>query len=164
MDTMIQISLANNTNYNTSGYSLELKAYMEQIASSQNLREQIVGQIFIITNIQKAINDNSILNNLDIFLTQYNNSIAKINGDIITTVDKISYFDIDDEKSKYSKQSFTSRLAIKCQEVETVFNKVVTLNAQAIQNAKEYISAHQEPQTLEPVNSIGINNSILLNS
>ena len=58
---MIQVKTANNTKYNTTDLSLELKCYMEQIASTENLREQLINQIYIITNIQQAINNNSII-------------------------------------------------------------------------------------------------------
>ncbi len=158
---MIQINIANNTNYNTHQYSLELKEYMEQIATTENLREQLVNQIYIITNIQKSINDNSIVSNIDNLLSQYNNSIASINGAIITTEDKVSYFDIKKEKSSYEKQIFTTKLATKCQEIEVVFEKIVTLNAQAINKAKLYIQSHKN-ENIEYSNNININNARLL--
>ncbi len=159
---MIQVKQANNSQYNTSNSSLELKSYMDQIASTQNLREQLVNQIYLITAIQKSINDNSIEYNLDTYLAKYNDSIATINGAIISNKDKVSYFDINKEKSTFEKQQFTTKLAYKCEEVEKVFNDVATLNAQAINNAKLYISSHKN-DFIDYSSNININNSLLTN-
>ncbi len=162
---MIQIQQANNPKYNTSNSSLELKKFLDQIASTENLREQIVNQIYIITNIQKAINDNSIKDNLDKFLLSYNDSISNINGAIISSQDKLCYFDIKKEKSTYEKQQFTMKLANKCQEVEVVFDKVASLNAKAIKEAKLYISSQQQTTPLVDFSqNININNTILANN
>ena len=157
---MIQVKQANNSHYNTSNSSLELKSYMDQIASTQNLREQLVNQIYIITSIQKSINDNSIENNLDKYLSRYNDSIATINGAIVSTQDKVSYFDINEEKSSFKKQKFSMKLANKCEEVEKVFNDVATLNAQAINDAKMYISSHKN-ELIDYSRNVNINNTIL---
>ena len=156
---MIQISCANNPNFNTPSTSLELKNILEQIASSENLREQIVNQIYIITDIQRAINDNSIKNNLDIFLSKYNKSIEDINGAIISKDDKLQYFDIEQEKKIYEKKQFTLKLATKCQEVEIVFDKIVQLNTKAIQDAKTYILS--KTNASDNAFNVGINNLIL---
>ena len=131
---------------------------MEQIATTENLREQLVNQIYLITSIQKSINDNSIVDKLDSLLSKYNNSISNINGAILSTEDKVSYFDIEKEKSSFEKQSFTMHLAQKCQEVEVVFDKVAKLNAQAIYDAKQYISSHNKT-----TQNIDVNNAILAN-
>ncbi len=163
MNFMIQVKQANNTKYNTSSSSIELKAYMNQIATTENLREQIVNQIYIITKIQKAINDNSIKENLDIFLLNYNNSISSINGAIISSDDKLNYFDIEKEKSSFEKQQFSMKLANKCQEIEVVFDKVASLNAQAIQDAKLYISSYQNIP-IDNTHNITMNNAILANN
>jgi hypothetical protein len=159
---MIQIKQANNIDYNTNNISLELKKYMEQIAITQNLREQLVEQIYIITDIQKAINDKSIEKKLDIFLSKYNDSISHINGAIISASDKLKYFDILSEQSSYEKQKFTLKLANKCKEVESVFDQVATLNAQAIKGAKQYVSTHKKT-TIDYSQNIDINNMILAN-
>ena len=98
---MIQLKYANNSLYNTDNLSLELKNYFEQIAVTQNLRDQLVAQIYIIIDIQKAINDNSIQDSLDKFLLRYNDSIARINEAIVSVDEKLGYFDIQNEKSSY---------------------------------------------------------------
>lgn len=157
---MIQVSLANNPKYNTDDLSLELKHCMKQIATTENLRDQLVGQIYLITSIQKAINDNSIKNNLDGFLKSYNDSISDINGAILSKEDKVSYFDIEKEKSSYEKQNFTIKLASKCQEVEKVFDKVAILNAQAINQAKKHISPCEKKE-VDFTQNININNAII---
>jgi hypothetical protein len=159
---MIQISCANNQDFNTSNTSLELKNILEQIASSENLREQIVNQIYIITDIQRAINNNTIKNNLDIFLSKYNKSIEDINGAIISKNDKLQYFDIEQEKKIYEKKQFTLKLATKCQEVEVVFDKIVQLNTQAIKDAKVYVSS--KTNASDNAFNIGVNNLILSNN
>ncbi len=159
---MIQIVQANNTTYNTDELSLELRGYMDQIAVSENLREQLVSQIYIITNIQKAINNNSIKDNIDKLLSEYNNSIASINGAILSKNDKLGYFDITKEKSSYEKQRFTMSLANKCKEVEVIFNEVAALNANAINKAKLYISTHQT-RDIDYSQNISVNNTIMAN-
>jgi hypothetical protein len=156
---MIQVVQANNSTYNTDDLSLELKSYMEQIAVTQNLREQLINQIYIITSIQKAINDSSIEKKLDIFLSKYNDSISSINGSILSSSDKLNYFDISKEQSSYEKQKFTMTLAHKCKEVECVFDKVATLNHQAIENAKKYISTHKN-SSIDYSQNVNINNAI----
>ena len=163
---MIQISSANNSNFNMMDSSLELKQYMNQIATTQNLRDQLVNQIYIITNIQKAINDDSIQDSLDKFLSKYNDSISNINGAILTKDDKLAYFDIKKEKSSYEKQKFTMSLASKCKEVETVFDQIATLNEQAIKGAKECVESHKSESSSRPVDysrNISINNAVLSN-
>jgi len=159
---MIQIKQANNSNYNTSNLSLELKNYLEQIAVTQNLRDQLVSQIYIITDIQKAINNNSITNGLNQFLLRYNNSIALINEAIISADEKLEYFDIQNEQSSYEKQSFTMKLANKCKEVEMVFDKVALLNAQAINGAKQYMATKNK--TINYAQNVDINNMVLANA
>ena len=165
MNFMIEVKQANNTKYNTTSSSIELKSYMNQIATTENLREQIVNQIYIITKIQKAINDNSIKDNLGRFLSSYNNSISSINGAIISSNDKLNYFDIEKEKSSFEKQQFSMKLANKCQEVEVVFDKIAILNAQAIKNAKLHILSHQQKNnSVDFSHNININNAILSNN
>ncbi len=166
---MIQVSIANNTKYKTTSSSMELKYCMDQIATTENLREQLVNQIYIITSIQKSINDNSIQNNLDKLLIKYNDSIENINGSIISSEDKVSYFNIEEEISSFEKQSFTMKLATKCQEVETVFDKVATLNAKAISQAKLYMSPKRNDSLstkniIDHSQNININNAILANN
>jgi len=101
---MIQIAIANNTRYNTDDLSIELKGYFNQIAMTENLREQLVQQIYIITDIQKAINNNTITKMLDHYLIKYNKSIENINSAIISKSNKISYFNIDNEKKTLIKK------------------------------------------------------------
>ncbi len=163
MYLMIQVKQANNSKYNTHSYSIKLKEYMNQIASTENLREQLIQQIYILTDIQKSINNDSFQAKLDNLLEKYNKSIANINGAIISKEDKVSYFDIAEEKSSYEKQKFTMSLQSKCKEVEVVFDKVVTLNAQAIQSVKSYIDSHQD-QPLDYSYNLNINNAILSNN
>jgi len=160
---MIQVKQANNTNYNTDDFSIELKNYMEQIASTQNLREQLVNQIYIITDIQKAINDNSIQSKLNIFLERYNDSISHINGAILSKDDKLDYFNISYEQSSYEKQSFTMKLTSKCKEIEVIFDQVALLNSQAIQGAKKYVTSHNKGDIDYSAN-INVNNAILANN
>ncbi len=160
---MIEVTQANNIKYNTTNSSIELKCYMNQIATTENLREQIVNQIYIITNIQKAINNNSIQDNLDKFLLSYNNSISSINGAITSSNDKLHYFDIEKEKSSFEKQQFSMKIANKCQEIEVVFDKVALLNAKAIEDAKLYISNHKNIP-IDNTHNIAINNAILANN
>ena len=107
---MIQIAIANNTRYNTDDLSIELKGYFNQIAMTENLREQLVQQIYIITDIQKAINNNTITKMLDHYLIKYNKSIENINSAIISKSNKISYFNIDNEKNNFNKKDFTQKL------------------------------------------------------
>jgi hypothetical protein len=159
---MIQISCANNPNFNVFDGALELKNILEQIASSENLREQIINQIYLITDIQKAINNNTFKDNLDSFLAKYNKSIEDINGAIISKDDKLHYFDIKQESKSYEKKQFTLKLASKCQEIENVFDKVVTLNAKAIKDAKYYISSKTDDD--KNAFNVGINNLILSNN
>jgi hypothetical protein len=160
---MIQIKQANNSNYNTSNLSLELKNYLEQIAVTQNLRDQLVSQIYIITDIQKAINNDSIKQNLSLFLSRYNDSIAEINGAIVSKINKLGYFNIETEELSYEKKQFTLNLASKCQEVEAVFDQIAIQNAQAINNAKAYIETQQN-KTIDYSSNININNAILANN
>ena len=157
---MIQVKQANNSQYNTDDSTLELKYYMEQIAITQNLREQLIDQIYLITDIQKSINDNSIEKNLDSYLSKYNNSISTINGAIISSESKVSYFDIKKEKSTFQKQQFTKNLAVKCGEVEKVFDDIATLNAQAISQAKLYVSSHKN-ELVDYSSNVNINNAII---
>jgi hypothetical protein len=158
---MIQLKYANNSLYNTDNLSLELKNYFEQIAVTQNLRDQLVAQIYIIIDIQKAINDNSIQDSLDKFLLRYNDSIARINEAIVSVDEKLGYFDIQNEKSSYERQKFTMKLASKCKEVEMVFDKIVLLNAQAINKAKKYIS--NKTRIIDYSQNVDINNMVLAN-
>jgi len=159
---MIQVKQANNPKYNTDSSSLEMKQYLNQIASTENLRDQLVKQIYIITDIQKSINNDSIKQNLDGLLSKYNESITNINGSIFSNEDKISYFDIEKEKSSFEKQSFSMKLQNKCKEIETVFDKVVALNQNAIQGAKDYVSS-KESKPIDYSHNININNAILAN-
>ena len=139
---------------------------MNQIATTQNLRDQLVDQIYIITNIQKAINDNSIEQQLDIFLSKYNDSISNINSSITLQKDKLDYFDIREEQSIYNKQQFTKNLAKKCKDIEGIFDKVASLNYKAIQGAKDYMG-HDKMINISDtssINNININNAILANN
>ncbi len=160
---MIQVKTANNTKYNTTDSSLELKCYMDQIASTENLREQLINQIYLITNIQQAINNNSIIDSMDNYLSKYNDSISQINGAILSSNDKLNYFDIVNEKRKYQEVKFKQNLVNKCKEVEVVFDQVAKLNEEAINSAKNYISLHQNIPTT-PAQNININNAILANN
>jgi tagatose-1,6-bisphosphate aldolase len=160
---MMQIKEINNSNHNTSVVSLELKNYLEQIAITKNLREQLINQIYIITDIQKAINNDTIKKQLSIFLSRYNDSIIQINGAIVSQVAKLKYFDIEEEELNYEKKQFTLKLASKCQEVERVFDQVAILNAKAIEDAKGYIQM-QKNKTIDFSSNININNAILANN
>ena len=163
---MIQVKLCNNTSYNTSDLSMELKYCLNQIATTQNLRDQLVDQIYIITKIQQSINDDTITNNLDKFLLKYNNSISKINESIITKDYKLEYFNIDFEKVSYNKQNFVTNLAKKCQDVEIVFDQIARLNKQAIDESKRQVELQQQQNSIDDpyANNISINNSLLLNN
>jgi hypothetical protein len=137
---------------------------MNQITTTQNLRDQLVNQIYIITNIQKAINDNSIDQQLDIFLSKYNDSISNINSFITLRKDKLDYFDIKKEQSIYNKQQFTKNLAKKCKNIESIFDKVASLNYQAIQGSKNYVKHNQTTNMPDKLNISNINNAILANN
>ena len=159
---MIQIAIANNTRYNTDDLSIELKGYFNQIAMTENLREQLVQQIYIITDIQKAINNNTITKMLDHYLIKYNKSIENINSTIISKSNKISYFNVDSEKNNFNKKDFTQKLAQKCEEVEKVFDQVARLNQEAINNAKEYIDISNPATNNITINNILLNNKKLI--